>query len=176
MDRRFRTRRIPAQSGSKGSRRRSEYHGLLLRPLHTSCALRSAAGESGCPAWLSGPAPASGGSWDDGLDLAAAADFSGSQACEGSCHGAGSWLCPTVFARGVASLLARTGAGDHLGPPPRPQETKAFGRVAPGTVLRSRVPNQGEDVALNAHTPQGACGQEKQARVSYYRGTGDTGD
>lgn len=81
---------------------RSEYHGLLLRSLHASCALRSAAGESGRPAWLSGPAPASGCSWDDGLDLAvaAAADFSGCQACEESCHGAGSWLCPAVFALG----------------------------------------------------------------------------
>jgi hypothetical protein len=77
LDRRFHTRRIPAHSGSKGSHGRSEYHGLLLRPLHASCALRSAAGESGCPAWLSGPAPASGGSWDDGLHLAvvAAADL-----------------------------------------------------------------------------------------------------
>lgn len=168
VDRRFRTRRTPAHSSSKGSRRRSDYHGLLLRPLHTSCALRSAAGESGCPAWLSGPAPASGGSWDDGLDLAAAADFSGCQACEGSCHGAGSWQCPAVFARGVTSLLARTGAGDHL-PPPDRKKQKPSGELPRELCSGPECLIRGTMLLLMPIRPDG---QEKQARVSYYRGTG----
>lgn len=85
-------------------------------------------------------------------------------ACKGSCHGA-------LFAWGVASLLAGTGAEERLPPqpPPNPRQlgTKAFGRAASG--VWSRVPNQGENVALDAQAPQGACGREKQARVSYYR-------
>lgn len=65
MDRSFRVRRAPAHSSSKGARGRREYHGLLLRPLYASCALRSSTGESWCSAWLSGPEPTSGGSWDN---------------------------------------------------------------------------------------------------------------
>lgn len=65
MDRSFRVRRAPAHSSSKGARGRREYHGLLLGPLYASCALRSSTGESWCSAWLSGPEPTSGGSWDN---------------------------------------------------------------------------------------------------------------
>lgn len=55
---------------------------------------------------------------------------------------------------------------------PRPQETKAFGRAAPGAVLRSRVPNQGDNVALDANTPLRRLWPGEARRVSYYRSTG----
>lgn len=146
----------------------------MLRPLHASCALRSAAGESGCPAWLSGSAPASGGSWDDGLDLAvaAAADFSGCQAYKGICHGAGSWLCPAV----CSGSSVPAGGGQVLrsscpAPPPTPnrKEQKPSGGLprelcsGPECLIRGRM------LLLKPTSPEGACGREKQARVSYYR-------
>lgn len=69
---------------------------------------------------------------------------------------------------GSSVLLAGTGAGERLPtlhPHPRTQGTKAFGRAAPGTVL-SECLIRGTMLLLMLTRPEGACGREKQARVS----------
>lgn len=111
MDRSFRTRRAPAHSSSKGARGRREYHGLLLRPLHASCALRSSVGESWCSAWLSGPAPTSGGSWDN-LGFGRFSRLTGMLGEQPPC-----WTSavPCYVCSGSGVPVGGTGAGELLG-------------------------------------------------------------